>query len=115
MIEQLAAALFWLVILAPIVLFARKIQQVRSGAQGKMKATGMFFAWALIPVLTFALVLFALVGIEELIKAPLIGEGIARTAVFVVGIGLVEVLILTAIFAIAARFQRVARNPPATP
>ncbi|MFN0299029.1 MAG: hypothetical protein ACKVQU_01610 [Burkholderiales bacterium] len=111
MIEQLAAALFWLVILAPIVLFARQIQQVQRGAQGKMKATGMFFVWALVPTLTYAMALFALVGIEQLIETPLVGEGIARTAVFVIGIGLAEVSVLTAIFAIATRFLRVARNP----
>ena len=80
-----------------------------------MKATGIFLGWALVPTLTYALALFALVGIEELIGTPLVGEGIARTAVFVVGIELAEVLVLTAIFAIVTRFLRVAGNPAAAP
>ena len=114
MIEQIVTILFWLILLGPIVLFAIRIRRLRHGAEGKLKATVLFFGLAVIPVSIYVLVLFALIGIEELIAKPLISEGMGRTALLIVGLGLAEVILLTAIFAIAASFVRVIKDPTTT-
>ena len=67
----------------------------------------MFFSYAMLPSLTYALVFLVLVGVEELTKFSVITEGLARTLLLVVGIGLAEVLLLTVVFAITVWFLRV--------
>jgi hypothetical protein len=57
--------------------------------------------------MTYALVFLVLVGVEELTKFSVITEGLARTLLLVVGIGLAEVLLLTVVFAITVWFLRV--------
>jgi hypothetical protein len=67
----------------------------------------MFCSYAILPALTYALVFLVLVGVEELTKFSVITEGLARTLLLVVGIGLAEVLLLTVVFAITVWFLRV--------
>ena len=110
MSEQLAAALFWLIILIPVGVFAHQIQQVRRGTRGRSKGALLFFAYSILPVLTYGLVFLVLVGVEELTGTSVITEGFARTLFLVVGIGSAEVLLLTLIFAVAARFLRAPEN-----
>ena len=110
MSEHLASIFFWLIILVPIGVFVQQIQQVRSGARRKFKGAVLFFSYSILPVLAYALVFLALVGIEEITKLSMIGEGLSRTLMLVVGIGLGEVLLLTVIFAIAVSFLRPARR-----
>ena len=107
MSEQLASVLFWLIILIPIGVFARQIQQVRRGTRRKFKGAILLFSYSILPVLTYALVFLVLVGVEELTRLSVITEGFARTLLLVVGIGSAEVLLLTVIFAIAVWFLRV--------
>ena len=107
MSEQLASVLFWLIILIPIGVFARQIQQVRRGTRRKFKGAILLFSYSILPVLTYALVFLVLVGVEELTKFSVITEGLARTLLLVVGIGLAEVLLLTVVFAITVWFLRV--------
>ena len=109
MSEYLASIVFWLTILIPIGVFIRQIQQVRRGAPRKFKGIILFFSYSMLPVLTYALAIRSLVGIEELTKLSVISEGLSRTFMLVVGIGLSEVLLLTVIFAIAVSFLRPAR------
>ena len=105
--EQLASILLWLMILTPIVVFARQIQHVRRGVRRKAKAALLFFSYSILPVLAYALVFLVLVGVEESTKRPAIMEGMARTLALVLGIGVVEVLLLTVLFAIVLWFLRV--------
>jgi len=107
MSEQFASVLFWLIILIPLGVFARQIQRVRQGTRRKFKGAIWFFSYAILPALTYALVFLVLVGVEELTKFPVITEGLARTLLLVVGIGLAEVLLLTVVFAITVWFLRV--------
>lgn len=106
MSEHVASICFWLIVLVPIGVFVRQIQQVRSGSRRKFKAAVLFFSYSILPVLAYTLAFLALVGIEELTKTSMISEGISRTLMLVVGIGLAEVLLLTIIFAIAVSFLR---------
>ena len=105
--EQLASVLFWLIILIPIGVFARQVQQVRRGTRRKCKGAILFFAYSILPVLTYGLVFLILVGVEDFTRLPVITEGLARTVLLVVGIGSAEVLLLTVIFAVAVWFLRV--------
>jgi len=107
MSEQFASVLFWLIILIPLGVFARQFQQVRQGTRRKFKGAILFCSYAILPALTYALVFLVLVGIEELTKFSVITEGLARTLLLVVGIGLAEVLLLTIVFAITVWFLRV--------
>ncbi len=107
MSEPLASALFLLIILIPIGVFARQFHQVRRGTRRRFKGALLFFSFSMLPVLTYALVFVVLTGVEELTRLSVISEGFARTALLVVGIGVAEVLLLTVIFAIAAWFVRV--------
>lgn len=110
MSEQLASVLFWLILLIPIVVFARQIQQVQRGTRRKFRGATLFFSYSILPVLTYALVFIVLVGVEELTRLPVMTEGFARTLLLVVGIGSAEVLLLTVIFAIAVWLLRVPKD-----
>ena len=98
--------LLWLIILVPLYVFARQIGQVRRGVTRRFKAGLLFFCYSIIPVVLYAALFFALVGIENLTKKPIVTEEAARSLLFVTGAGLAEVMILTVIFATAAPFLR---------
>jgi hypothetical protein len=110
MSELLASLFFWLIILIPIGVFARQIQQVRRGRRSKLKGAILFFSYSILPVLIYGLVFLALVGVEELASRSVIAEEFARTLLLVIGIGSAEVLLLTVIFAVAVWFLRVPGN-----
>ncbi len=110
MSEQLAAALFWLIVLIPIGVFAQQIRQVRRGRRSKFKGATLFFVYSILPVLTYGLVFLVLLGVEEHKGLSVTTEGFARTFLLVVGIGLAEVLLLTAMFAVVVWFLRVPGN-----
>ncbi|MFM9882564.1 MAG: hypothetical protein ACKVQT_06010 [Burkholderiales bacterium] len=105
--ELLVSGLIWLIILAPIGLFIRQLAQVRRGIVRKWNAGLRFFCYSIIPLLLYALVFLAMIGIEEMTKSPIVTEGEARTLLLVIGVGLAEVLLLTVVFAITACFLRV--------
>ena len=104
MSELLASLLFWLIILIPIGVFARQIQQVRRGTRRKLKGAIRFFSYSILPVSIYGVVFFVLVGVEELTSRSVIAEEFARTLLLVIGIGAAEVLLLTVIFAVAVWF-----------
>jgi uncharacterized membrane protein SirB2 len=110
MSEQLASALFWLIILIPVGVFARQIQRVRRGTRRKFKGAILFFCYSILPVLAYTLVCLVLVGVEEFTKLSVITEGLARTLLLVVGVGLAEVALLTIIFTIAVWLFREPRG-----
>ena len=104
--EHLTSLLILLIIIAPFAIFALQIQRVRNGIQSWMKATLWFVIYSICPVCLYALLIVASVAVEELTKFAIVNEGIARSFIFVVGIGLVEVILLTVIFSIVAFFMR---------
>ena len=110
MSEQLAAVLFWLIILIPVGVFARQIQQVRRGTRNRFKGAILFFGYSILPVLAYGLVFLVLAGVEELAGLSMVTEGFARTLPLVIGIGLAEVLLLTLIFAVVVRFLQWRRS-----
>jgi hypothetical protein len=115
MSDQSAALLLWLIVLAPVGVFARQIQQVRNGAQGKWRGTALFLLFSVAPVLAYAMGFLVLIGVEELAAISVIGEGSARTLTLVIGIAMSEVVLLTAIFTITAIVVCPARKPGSPP
>ncbi|MGA0114540.1 MAG: hypothetical protein ACO3IW_03215 [Burkholderiales bacterium] len=109
--DQLAAALFWLILLTPIGVFARQIRQLRRGLQRRLRATVLFFAFSMLPVLAFVACFLLLVGAEELTARPLIGEGFSRMLLPLAVISVAEVVLLTLVFGIAARLLPVHSHP----
>lgn len=109
--DQFATLVFWLVILTPIVVFARQVRRVRNGERGRGRGVLLFVAYSLLPIAAYILGFFALVGIEEVSGAALIGESFARTLPFAVGIGLLEVLLLTIVFSIVIFFLKPVARP----
>jgi hypothetical protein len=95
-----------MVILIPLGVFVRQIQQVRRGTRRKFKAGLLLFSYSILPVLAYVVMFIILVGVEEYTKFSVISEGMARTLLPVITIGLAEVLLLTVIFAIASWFLR---------
>lgn len=90
----------------PIAVFVRQLRQVRRGVRRKVRGIVLFFAYSMIPVLSYVAVFFLFVGIEELTKIAIISEGFSRTLLLVVGVWLAEILLLTAVFAIVVSFLR---------
>jgi hypothetical protein len=113
--ETIVSLLIWLVILAPIGIFIRQIKQVRSGAQRRVKGTLLFFAYSIVPALVYIAVFASLVGIEEFMNVPLVSEGLAMTFFLVAGIALVEVLLLTCLFALTVCCFRQVNNAASPP
>jgi len=105
--EQLAAGLFWLIMLIPVGVFARQILQVRRGTQRKVRATALFFAYSMLPALAYIACFLLLAGAEEVTARPLISEGYARMLVPLVAVSVIEVLVLTLAFGITASLLRV--------
>lgn len=104
--EQLAAGLFWLIMLVPVGVFARQILQVRRGTQRKVRATALFFAYSMLPALAYIACFLLLAGAEEVTARPLISEGYARMLVPLVAVSVIEVLLLTLAFGITASLLR---------
>lgn len=101
--------IFPLILFIPIVIFARQVHLVRSGRRGGSKATLMLLIYSVFPVSAYSLLFLAMVALEELLKVPIVDEGISRTLLLIDGIGLIEALVLTAGFAITLRFLNVGR------
>lgn len=91
------------------MIFARQILLVQSGRYSKSKATLMLLIYSVFPVLAYTLLFLAMVALEELMKFPIVDEGISRTLLLIDGIGLIEALVLTVGFAITVRFLNVGR------
>ncbi len=106
MIEHIITIFLPLIIIAPFAIFALQIQRVRKGIQKWLKATLLFAAFSILPVLIYALLIVGFIAVEELTKFSIVTEGIARSFIFIVVLGLGEVILLFLVFSIAAFFMR---------
>ncbi len=106
MSDLLAAALLQVVLLGTVGLaigaFVVRLRRLRSARLSRGRAILGYFAWTLSPVLAFVALFFALIGIEEVSGAALIGEGLARSFLLVVGLAVSVALVGSAAFALAA-------------
>ncbi len=102
--EYLISIFILLIIIVPLAIFARQIQRVRFRTQSWIKATLRFVLFAICPVCLSALLIAVLVAVEELTNLAIVTEEIARTFIFVIVIGLSEIVLLSVIFSILAFF-----------
>lgn len=104
MSEMLVPAAFWLIVLFPFGVFFWQVRRVRRGALSKVRATMLFFFYSAAPIITYVVVFFLLVAIEEIANIAIITEGYARSLFLIAGLGLTWVLLMTAVFTVAALF-----------
>lgn len=91
-------ALIYLLYIAAV--FYSQIKAVKSGKKTKKNAIGWYAVYAIAPVIAYGIIFLVLVGVEEFAEVAIIGEGIARTLIFVIAGGLVVVIVTTLLFSI---------------
>ena len=82
------------------VVFYWQAKKVKAGKSTKGKAIGIYAAYTIAPVILYGAVFFALVGVEELTNTAIIGEGYARSLLFVIAGGVAVVLLATLVFSL---------------
>lgn len=95
------------------VLFNWQVKMVKARKTAKGKAIGLYAAYSIAPIILYGVVFLALVAIEELTDAAIIGEGYARSLPFVIVGGLTVTLLATLIFTLVVMFLKL-RNFNAT-
>jgi hypothetical protein len=103
-IEWIMPGFALLMLVVPVWRFAVYRRRIRRGGLGRGRAVAYFAVSALVPVLLYLVMLLALVGLEELAGLALVTEGLARSAVILVGFGLLVWLVSIAAFVIAHAF-----------
>ena len=104
MSEMLVPAAFWLIVLFPFGVFFWQAQRLRRGVLSKGRAIMLFSLYSVTPIITYVVVFFLLVAIEEIANIAIITEGYARSLFLIAGLGLTWVLLITAVFTVAALF-----------
>lgn len=64
----------------------RLITHLQRGSLTKLRSAAQYAAWAFLPLLCFVAVFFAMVGLEEWLRVPLIEERTALLALPVLGL-----------------------------
>lgn len=85
------------------VVFYRRVQR---GVLKKSGALWRYAAWVVAPVIGYALFFFTLVGIEEVTRMSVLTEGLARSFLLLVGMGVAIWLISTLAFVITLLFVK---------
>lgn len=89
-------ALIYLLFIA--IVFYWQIKVVKTDKSTKRKAIGLYAAYTIAPIILYGIVFLTLVGIEELTDTAIIGEGYARSLLFVIAGGFIVVIIATLLF-----------------
>ena len=84
------------------IVFYWQIKVVKTNKNTKRKAIGLYAAYTIAPVILYGIIFMVLVGIEELTDTAIIGEGYARSLLFVMVGGLVVVIVTTLLFSAVA-------------
>ena len=92
------------IVALPVVAFRWQLRRIRGGVVNKLKGIGMYAVYAALPVASFVGLYLVIVGLEEMIDKSLLSEGMARSMIPVVGWGVIEVIVLTALFAVVVMF-----------
>lgn len=87
-----------------IAIFCWQLKLVKTGKSTKGKAIWLNLACTIAPTILYGVVFLALVGIEELTDTAIIGEGYARTLLFVIIGGVAVTLLSTLIFSLVVIF-----------
>ena len=90
----------------PVYAFVRFFRRVKRGVLSKLSALWRFAVLALSPVLAYCLFFAALVSIEAIPNVSVITEGLARSFLLLVGLGVAYWLVALFLFGIGLLFIR---------
>ncbi len=80
--------------------FYWQINKVMTGSCTKGKATVLYAAFTLVPVVLYGALFLLLIGVEEFTDLAIIGEGYARTLPLIIVGGLAVTLLTSLLFSI---------------
>ncbi|MGB5895357.1 MAG: hypothetical protein WBG58_14365 [Ignavibacteriaceae bacterium] len=99
--------LTWLsMIVVPIYTFITLLLRVKRGVEEKPRAIRYYAGVVISPIIFYGLFFFGLVGLKEFTQIDLVTEGLARSFIIVIGIGLIIWLVSLIIFSITIAFLR---------
>jgi hypothetical protein len=93
-----------LMLLVPVYGFISFRQRVKHKVLTKARAFLYFTGFVISPVAIYAIFFLVLVGLEEVAKTAIITEGLARSVLILIGLGLVVWLVSLIIFGMALTF-----------
>lgn len=105
-IDWVVPAFEIVILVLPVYAFIVLYRRVKGGAINKQGALWRYAFWVIVPVIVYVVLFFALVGIEEMIKASIITEGLARSFFILVGLGVIIWLVSTLVFAVTILLLR---------
>ena len=98
----------------PIYAFISLFLKAKHSILKKLQAVRYYAGIVIIPIILYALFFFALIGIEELSQIQLVTEGLARTFVVVIGMGLIIWFVSLIAFSVTLVFLQSQTSPPNT-
>jgi hypothetical protein len=96
----------------PVYAFITFYKRVKHGVLKKSRALWRYASLVIAPIILYVLFFFALVGFEELTHIGVITEGLARTILILVGLGLTIWLVSILVFGVALVFIK---SQPSSP
>ena len=109
---ELAVPIFEVVMLAlPVYGFITFYKRIKRGVLKKSRAFQRYAFLVISPIILYALLFFAMVGFEELTHIDVITEGLARSFLILVGLGLTTWLASILVFAVVLAFIK---TPPSS-
>ena len=100
-----AVPVFEVVMLAlPVYAFITLYRRVKGGVLKKSRAMWRYASIVIAPIILYVLFFFALVGIEALSHINIITEGLARTILILIGLGLTIWLVSIIVFGVTLVF-----------
>lgn len=92
--------------------FITLLRRVKHQGLTKTRALWYYLGWVMSPVVLYALFFLGLVGMEEVARRPLISEGLARSFLMLIGLGLLIWLLSSISFGIALLCIRASAASP---
>ena len=111
-IEWVVPVFAIVMIVLPVYAFITFHRRVKRGTLVKSRALWRYASLVITPIILYVLFFFALVGFEELTHISVITEGIARTFLILVGLGLTIWIVSILAFGVALVFVK---NQPSSP
>lgn len=103
-VEWIVAVYEVAILVVPVYAFIALRRRIRHKGLTKIRAFWYYIGFVISPVALYALFFLSMVGIEEVTKMSMITEGLARSVLSLIGLGLVVWLISSIIFMIALSF-----------
>ena len=111
-IEWAVPAFEVVMLVLPIYAFIIFFRHIKRGVLKKSRALWCYSSLVITPIVLYVLFFFALVGFEELTHISVITDGLARSFLFLIGVGLTIWLISILLFGVVLVFIR---SQPSTP